>query len=114
MPGKKAAKDSRRAQILRAGYAVAGRIGLSQLTVRLVAAKARLSTGLVLFYFKTKQRLLSALLSDMLKARTPTRSTPAIARSESSVARLIALIRSEMKRTVVSVGASGDGRRSAP
>jgi AcrR family transcriptional regulator len=100
MPGKKAAKDSRRAQILRAGYDVAGRIGLGQLTVRLVATKARLSTGLVLFYFKTKERLLSGVLSAMLKTPAPPPAASGIARSESSVGRLFSLVRSELKKTV--------------
>jgi TetR/AcrR family transcriptional regulator, transcriptional repressor of bet genes len=100
MPGKNTEKDSRRAQILQAAYDVAARSGLSRLTVRLVAARAKLSTGLVLFYFKTKDRLLGAVLSDMLKAPAPAPAVTGIARNESSVGRLFSLIRSEMKRTV--------------
>lgn len=98
MPGRKAEKDSRRAQILRAGYRVATRVGLDRLTVRLVAAKARLSSGLVLFYFKTKERLLAALLSDVLTAGAAPAVATGGARSKSPVARLLSLVRSEMKR----------------
>ena len=96
MPGQRAAKDSRRAHILRAGYHVAARVGLDQLTVRLVATKARLSSGLVHFYFTTKERLLTALLSDMLKANTVLHFTPDIARIKSPLARLWSLLRREM------------------
>lgn len=96
MPGQRAASDSRRAQILRAGHHVASRVGLDRLTVRLVAAKAQLSSGLVHFYFKTKERLLTALLSDMLKATTVLHFTPAIARIKSPLAYLWSLLRREM------------------
>jgi AcrR family transcriptional regulator len=98
MPGQRAAKDSRRAQILRAGYHVAARVGLDRLTVRLVATRARLSSGLVHFYFKTKERLLAALLSDVLKTTTVLPFTPDIARIKSPLARLRALLRREMIR----------------
>jgi AcrR family transcriptional regulator len=98
VPGRKAAKDSRRAQILRAGYRVATAVGLDRLTVRLVAAKARLSSGLVLFYFKTKERLLSAVLGDLLKAGANPAVATDVARSKSPVARLFSLIRAELKR----------------
>lgn len=98
MPGQKAAKDSRRAQILRAGYDVASRVGLDRLTVRLVATRARLSSGLVHFYFKTKERLLTALLRDVLKTTTNLRVTPDIVRIKSPLARLRLLMRREMIR----------------
>ena len=54
MPGQKASEEARRAQILKAGYEVASRQGLDALTVRLVAHRAKLSTGLVLFHFKKR------------------------------------------------------------
>lgn len=98
MPGQRAAKESRRAQILRAGYHVAARAGIDRLTMRLVAAKARLSSGLVHFYFKTKDRLLAALLSDVLKTTLVLRVTPDIARIKSPLARLRLLMRREVIR----------------
>jgi TetR/AcrR family transcriptional repressor of bet genes len=98
MPGQKAAKDTRRAQILRAGSHVASRVGLDRLTVRLVAAKARLSSGLVHFYFKTKERLLAALLTDVLKTSMVLHVTQDIGRIKSPLARLRSLLRREMIR----------------
>lgn len=96
MPGQRAAEDSRRAQILGAGYDVASRVGLDRLTVRLVAANARLSSGLVHFYFKTKERLLTALLSDVLKTTTVLHFTQDIAGVKTPLARLWSLLRREM------------------
>src|SRR5206468_6073315 len=62
MPGQKATEATRREQILKAAYDVALRRGIDGLTVRAVAAKARLSHGLVLFHFKRKEQMGLALL----------------------------------------------------
>lgn len=69
MPGQKATEATRREQILKAAYEVALRRGVDGLTVRAVAARARLSHGLVLFHFKRKEQLGLALL-DRLVERT--------------------------------------------
>jgi AcrR family transcriptional regulator len=98
MPGQKATRDSRRAQILRAGYHVAARVGIGRLTVRLVASKARLSSGLVLFYFKTKGQLVTAVLGHMLKTSKVGHVTKDIARIKSPLTRLRSLIRRETIR----------------
>jgi AcrR family transcriptional regulator len=66
MPGKKESEELRREQIIQAAFQVATREGLEQLTVRLVAAEAGLSTGLVFFHFKSKEALLLALLDWLL------------------------------------------------
>lgn len=66
MPGKKASEELRREQIVQAAFQVATREGLEQLTIRLVAAEAGLSTGLVFFHFKSKEVLLLALLDWVL------------------------------------------------
>jgi TetR/AcrR family transcriptional regulator, transcriptional repressor of bet genes len=66
MPGKKESEELRREQIIQAAFRVATREGLEQLTVRLVAAEAGLSTGLVFFHFKSKEALLLALLGWLL------------------------------------------------
>jgi len=66
MPGKKESEELRREQIIQAAFQVATREGLGQLTVRLVAAEAGLSTGLVFFHFKSKEALLLALLDWLL------------------------------------------------
>jgi TetR/AcrR family transcriptional repressor of bet genes len=66
MPGRKASEATRREQILQAAYEVASRKGIDGLTVRAVAAKAKLSHGLVLFHFKRKDQLVGALLDRVL------------------------------------------------
>jgi AcrR family transcriptional regulator len=68
MPGKKASEALRREQILQAAFHVAMREGLEQLTIRLVAAEAGLSTGLVFFHFTSKETLLLALLDWILSS----------------------------------------------
>jgi TetR/AcrR family transcriptional repressor of bet genes len=66
MPGQKATEATRREQILKAAHEVALRRGIDGLTVRAVAARARLSHGLVLFHFKRKDQLGLALLDRVL------------------------------------------------
>jgi AcrR family transcriptional regulator len=66
MPGKKESEELRREQIIQAAFRVAVRTGLEQLTIRLVAAEAGLSTGLVFFHFESKETLLLALLDWLL------------------------------------------------
>ena len=67
-------QEERREQILEAAFRVAARDRLDSLTVRNVAREAELSSGLVFFYFKTKDALLVALL-DWLLERTIVRRT---------------------------------------
>ncbi|MDX1504001.1 MAG: TetR family transcriptional regulator [Thermoanaerobaculia bacterium] len=74
MPRTKATQEERREQILEAAFRVAARDRLDGLTVRRVAREAGLSSGLVFFYFKTKEALLLALL-DWLLERTIVRRT---------------------------------------
>jgi AcrR family transcriptional regulator len=66
MPGQRETHATRREQILEAAYEVALRRGIDGLTVRAVAARARLSHGLVLFHFKRKEQLGLALLDRVL------------------------------------------------
>jgi AcrR family transcriptional regulator len=98
MPGHKAAEDTRRLQILRAAYDVSVRRGLASLTVRDVAAKADLSSGLVLFHFKTKTQLLIALLEYLLATTTVLQPTEDIECIASPFERLLALLGREMDR----------------
>jgi len=98
MPGQKAAEELRRDQILRAAYDVAAREGLDGFTVRDVAAKAGLSSGLVLFHFQTKAQLLLALLDWVLETTTVLHITPDIAKIPSALDRLTALLQREMNR----------------
>lgn len=69
MARQRATESARREQILEAAFRVAASERLDGLTVRRVAQEAGLSTGLVFFYFKTKDALLVALL-DWLLERT--------------------------------------------
>jgi TetR/AcrR family transcriptional regulator, transcriptional repressor of bet genes len=66
MPGHREDQATRREQILEAAYEVALRRGIDGLTVRAVAARARLSHSLVLFHFKRKDQLGLALLDRVL------------------------------------------------
>jgi TetR/AcrR family transcriptional regulator, transcriptional repressor of bet genes len=98
MPGQKASETKRRDQILRAAFEVAAREGLDGLTVRKVAGKARLSSGLVLFHFRTKEQLIIALLDWVLATTTVLYITDDIARIAAPLDRLIALLQREMHR----------------
>lgn len=98
MPGRKASEDARRQQIIHAAFDVASRKGLAALTVRLVAARAGLSTGLVLFHYKTKEQLVIALLDYVLATTTVLRLTDDIAQISSPLDRLLALLAREMDR----------------
>lgn len=98
MPGQKASEATRRDQILRAAYDVASRQGLDGLTVRRVAARARLSSGLVLFHFHSKDQLVVALLDWLLRTTTVLHIPPSIRRIRKPLDRLVALLRQEMRR----------------
>jgi AcrR family transcriptional regulator len=98
MPGQKASEAERRAQILRAAYDVASRDGLDAVTVRIVAAEAGLSSGLVLFHFTSKDQLLLALLDYVLATTAVLHVTEDIAALEAPLERLIALLQREMNR----------------
>jgi TetR/AcrR family transcriptional repressor of bet genes len=97
MPGRKAPEAARREQILEAAYRVALRRRLAGLTIRDVAREARLSSGLVLFHFKTKDELMSALLEWTLRSGTVLQ--PVRRRSdEPDATSLCALVRAEASR----------------
>ena len=98
MPGRKASEATRRDQIVRAAFDVASRRGLDGLTVRLVATKARLSSGLVLFHFHSKNHLIVALLDWLLRTTTVLHIPPRIQRIRPPLHRLVALLRQEMHR----------------
>jgi len=98
MPGQRAAEATRREQILRAAHAVALRRGIDGLTVRSVAARARLSHGLVLFHFKRKDQLGLALLDRVLATTVSPGIPDAIHDTPDPRERLLALFRREMRR----------------
>jgi TetR/AcrR family transcriptional regulator, transcriptional repressor of bet genes len=98
MPGRKAPEEARREQILRAAYDVASREGIDGLTVRAVAARAKLSHGLVLFHFKRRDELVRALLDRVLATTSELHASEEIARLPSALDRVRALLRQEIGR----------------
>ena len=98
MPGQKAAEATRREQILKAAYDVALRRGIDGLTVRAVAARARLSHGLVLFHFKRKDQLGLALLDRVIASTLSLQVPEEVAGVSSPRERLQALLRQEVQR----------------
>src|SRR5215471_213503 len=61
-----AIKETRRVELIAATIDVIARAGFSDLTLAQVAETARLSTGIVNFYFKSKDALLAATLEHMV------------------------------------------------
>lgn len=98
MPGTKIAESIRREQIIDAAYQLARRGGLRAVTIRDVAKKAEISTGLVIFHFRTKERVVLALLDHVLATTITLRVVPRIAAIDDPLQRLIALLRQEMAR----------------
>jgi TetR/AcrR family transcriptional regulator, transcriptional repressor of bet genes len=98
MPGERAAPDVRRDQILRAAFEVAARDGIGSLTVRAVAAEARLSHALVLFHFQRKERLVHELLDWLIQSTAVLHVPDGVARLPSAQDRLHALLQEEMAR----------------
>jgi AcrR family transcriptional regulator len=98
MPGQKATEATRREEILRAAHEVALRRGIDGLTVRAVAARARLSHSLILLHFKRKDQLGLALLDRVLATTVSPGNPDAISAIPDPRERLLALFRREMQR----------------
>ena len=98
MPGTKIAESLRREQIVAAAYQLALRGGLRAVTIRDVARRASMSTGLVIFHFRTKDQVILALLDYVLSSTIALTVGPDIAAIDDPLERLIALLRQEMKR----------------
>jgi TetR/AcrR family transcriptional regulator, transcriptional repressor of bet genes len=98
MPGQRESEATRREQILAAAYEVALRRGIDGLTVRAVAARARLSHSLVLFHFKRKDELGLALLDRVLAGTLSLTLSNEIRTIRSPRERLQAVFRQELHR----------------
>jgi TetR/AcrR family transcriptional repressor of bet genes len=98
MPGHRESEEVRRRQIVDAAYQVAETRGLEGLTVRQVAERARVSHGLVLFHFSTREDLVVAVLDRLLATTTALQVTPDVAAIASPLDRFLALLRLEMDR----------------
>jgi TetR/AcrR family transcriptional repressor of bet genes len=101
MPGHRETQATRREQILEAAYEVALRRGIDGLTVRAVAARARLSHSLVLFHFKRKDQLGLALLDRVLAGTLSLGLPDEIRTIRTARERLQALVRQEVQRLSV-------------
>jgi AcrR family transcriptional regulator len=98
MPGKREPEDVRREQILRGAFEVASRGGIGSLTIRAVAAEAKLSHALVLFHFERKERLVHALLDWLIETTSVLHVSADVDRLPQAEDRLHALLRQEMAR----------------
>jgi TetR/AcrR family transcriptional repressor of bet genes len=98
VPGQRASEEFRRLQIVKAAYQVAARRGLAGLTVRQVASRARVSHGLVLFHYKSKEQLVVALVDWLLETTTVLHITDDIAAIVAPLDRFLALLQREMNR----------------
>ena len=98
IPGQKASEETRREQILTAAHAVASRDGIDGLTLRAVAARAKLSHGLVLFHFRRKDELVTALLDRVLATTFLLSVSDDVLGLPDAVSRFVAVIRQEMDR----------------
>ena len=99
MPGRRAPEEQRRDAILRAAFVVATRSGLAGVTARAVAAEARVSSGLVFFYFATVDALLVALLDWLLERTIVAGEIASVVTAESDpAARMLAIIRRDIER----------------
>jgi TetR/AcrR family transcriptional repressor of bet genes len=98
MPGERASEDVRREQILQASFEVASREGIGGLTIRAVAAEAKLSHSLVVFYFQRKERLVLELLEWLIAATAVLHVSDEIARIPGALDRLHAILQQELAR----------------
>ncbi|MEW5915626.1 MAG: TetR/AcrR family transcriptional regulator [Gemmatimonadota bacterium] len=98
MPGQKRSEEQRQEDILRASYDVAARRGLSALSLRAVAERAKVSHGTVLFHFRRREQLITTLLDRVLYATTTLRIPYEIDRLTRPVDKMSALLRYEMER----------------
>jgi TetR/AcrR family transcriptional regulator, transcriptional repressor of bet genes len=95
---KRVPEAVRREQILRAAFAVTSRDGIGGLTIRAVAAEARISHALVLFHFQRKDRLVHELLDWVLADMAVLHVSDDIAHFPRARDRLHALLEQEMTR----------------
>jgi AcrR family transcriptional regulator len=98
MPGRKVAEEARREDLLRAAYDVAARHGIEALTVRSVAARAKVCHGTVLLHFKRREQLVAALLERVIYATMTLRVSDVVATVTRPSDRMLALLRAEMER----------------
>ena len=95
-----AIKEIRREQLIVATIDVIARKGFSEFTLAEVAATAKLSTGIVNFYFKSKDALLNATLTHMVGEYRRTWRANVDAAPPSPAAKITAMLESDFQRLV--------------
>jgi TetR/AcrR family transcriptional repressor of bet genes len=95
-----AIKEVRREQLIVATIDVVARKGFSELTLADVAETAKLSTGIVNFYFKSKDALLAATLAHMVGEYQRYWRANVAAAGPSPAAKLAAMLEGDFQRLV--------------
>ncbi|GAB2178554.1 transcriptional regulator BetI [Dongia sp. agr-C8] len=97
-----AIKEIRREQLIEATIDVIARKGFSELTLAEVAETAKLSTGIVNFYFKSKDALLNATLQSMVGEYRKRWRASIDAAPPSPAAKIAAMLEGDFQRLVAS------------
>lgn len=97
VPGQRASESDRRQQILEAAFTVACKSRLQGLTIRAIAKEAGLSSGLVLFHFESRERLLVALLDWLLATTIVGVPDPEILALPTAKQRMLAVMHQELQ-----------------
>jgi TetR/AcrR family transcriptional repressor of bet genes len=95
-----AIKEVRRVQLIEATIDVVARAGFSDLTLAQVAETAKLSTGIVNFYFKSKDALLAATLEHMVGDYGRYWRSNVAAAGPHPAAKLVAMLEGDFTRLV--------------
>jgi TetR/AcrR family transcriptional regulator, transcriptional repressor of bet genes len=97
-----AIKEIRREQLIEATIDCIARKGFSEFTLAEVAATAKLSTGIVNFYFKSKDALLNATLQNMVDEYRKRWRASVEAAPPSPAAKITAMLEGDFERLVSS------------
>jgi TetR/AcrR family transcriptional repressor of bet genes len=97
-----AIKEIRREQLIEATIDCIARKGFSEFTLAEVAATAKLSTGIVNFYFKSKDALLNATLENMVGEYRKRWRANVEAAPPSPAAKITAMLEGDFQRLVSS------------
>src|SRR6185369_13239499 len=95
-----AIKEVRRVQLIEATIDCIARKGFSEFTLAEVAETAKLSTGIVNFYFKSKDVLLHATLQHMVGEYSKRWRASVAAAPPSPAAKIAALLEGDFERVV--------------
>jgi TetR/AcrR family transcriptional repressor of bet genes len=93
-------RDQRRQELIQATIAVIARHGYSGTTVARVAAKARVSTGLMNFHFDSKERLFRATFAHLVAEYERVWQRNLAAAAPDPLARLTAMVQSYFDRRI--------------